>query len=120
MSNITFLFGRMDLLFKSFLVLIILDYISGVLKAIYNKKINSKIGAKGIVKKIGYLLIIIVSQIIDLLYNSNMSIRDILLYMFITNEILSIFENISYLGIDIPINIKKIIGNGSDKYKSNK
>ncbi len=115
--NLTFLFGKMDILFKIFLIFIIIDYATGVCKSIYQKKLNSQIGAKGIVKKIGYLLLIVVAQLIDTLYGTELNIRNMLLYMFITNEVISILENTTSIGISIPINIKEKIINGGDKYK---
>ena len=115
--TITFLFGKMDIIFKTFLIFIIIDYITGVLKAIYNHKLNSEIGIKGIIKKIGYLLIIIVAELIDTLHGSNFNIRDILLYMFISNELISILENIDAIGIKIPTKIKNILLKGGDNNK---
>ena len=119
-SELTYLFGEMDTLFKTFLILIVIDYISGICKAIYNKKLNSEIGAKGIIKKVGYLLIIIVSELLGTLYNYNLNIRNILLYMFIANEVLSILENMSKVGIIIPDYIKDKLSKGGDTNEQNK
>ena len=119
-NDLTYLFGKMDTLFKTFLIFIIIDYISGICKAIYNKKLNSEIGAKGIIKKIGYLLIIIVSELVGHLYTNSLNIRNILLYMFISNEIISILENTSEIGIIIPDYIKKILSKGGDNDEQNK
>jgi len=117
MKDIILLFGGIDTLFSAFLVLIVIDYLTGVLNAIYNHKLNSDIGSKGIIRKIGYLSVIVVSQVIDNLYNSNLNIRDILLYMFISNELLSILENIDSIGIKIPIKIKNILLNNQENNK---
>ena len=95
-----------DTLFKILLTLIILDYISGVLKAIYMKKLNSSIGAKGIIKKIGYIILVILVQVLGLLLNDDGYVRSIVLYMFIANEGLSILENWSKMGIQMPKFIK--------------
>lgn len=114
-NNITFLFGKMDILFKIFLIFIILDYITGLCKAIYQRKLNSDIGIKGIIKKIGYLSIVIVAQLIDTLYGNSLNIRNLLLYMFISNEIVSILENTSSLGIIIPQSIKNKLLNGGEE-----
>ena len=119
-NNFTYLFGQMDTLFKTFLIFIIVDYISGLCKAIYNKKLNSEIGLKGIIKKVGYLLIIIVAQLIGNLYNNSLDIRNILLYMFISNEVISILENMSEVGIVIPDIIKNKLLKGGDNNEQNK
>lgn len=118
-NELTYLFGKIDTLFKTFLILIVIDYISGICKAIYNKKLSSDIGAKGIIKKIGYLLTIIVAELIGNLYNS-LDIRNILLYMFIANEVISILENISQIGIVIPDFIKNKLIKGGDNNEQNK
>ena len=93
------LFGGYDTLFKTFLIFIIIDYISGVLQAIYNKKLNSQIGAKGIVKKVGYILIVIIATAFDTLNGNTMAIRNVIIYMFIANEGISVLENLSQIGI---------------------
>src|SRR5574344_1155156 len=119
--NIISLFGGYDTLFKTFLIFIIIDYISGILQAIYNKKLSSAIGAKGIVKKVGYILIVVVASSIDTLYGNNMDIRNVIIYMFIANEGISILENCSNIGIIIPNILKeKIDGMGSDTNEQNK
>ena len=107
--NIVSLFGGYDTLFKTFLIFIIIDYISGVLQAIYNKKLNSQIGAKGIVKKVGYILIVIISTAFDTLNGNTMTIRNVIIYMFIANEGISILENLSQIGILIPNILKNKI-----------
>ena len=56
--SIDFIIGGCDILFKTLLVFIIIDYITGILRAIYTKKLSSKIGAKGIIKKVGYIFIV--------------------------------------------------------------
>ena len=110
------LFGGYDILFKTFLIFIIIDYISGLLQAIYNKETSSKIGAKGIIKKVGYILIIMIATAVDDLNGNTMDIRNIILYMFIANEGLSILENCSKIGISIPNVLKnKIKSMGDDK-----
>lgn len=119
-NNLTFLFGKMDTLFKTFLILIIIDYITGICKSIYQKKLSSKISSKGIVKKIGYLIIIVVAQLIDNLYINSISVRDTLLYMFITSEIISILENTNDLGIKLPTNIKDKLIKGGENNEQDK
>ena len=104
MSNfsIDFIIGGCDILFKTLLVFIIIDYITGNLRAIYTKKLSSKIGAKGIIKKVGYIFIVILAALLDKLLNSTGNIRNIVIYMFIANEGISILENWTSMGIKIP------------------
>ena len=44
--------GGWDLLLKSIVILMVLDYVTGLLKAIYNKELSSEIGFKGLIRKI--------------------------------------------------------------------
>ena len=68
-------------------------------------------------KKIGYLSIIVVAELIDSLYGNGLNIRNILLYMFISSEIISILENVNEMGIKIPLNIKNKLTKGGDDNK---
>jgi toxin secretion/phage lysis holin len=113
--NIVSLFGGYDILFKTFLIFIIIDYISGILQAIYNKKLNSQIGAKGIVKKVGYILIVIIAAAFDTLNGNAMAIRNVIIYMFIANEGISILENLSQIGILIPNILKNKLESMGDE-----
>lgn len=111
-----------DTLFKALLILIVLDYLSGIMRAIYTKKLSSKIGAKGIIKKIGYIVLIVVVEILDILLKDNGYLRNIIIYMFIANEGISILENWSAMGIKVPDIIKDKFSNlkGGDDDEQNK
>lgn len=98
----TFL-GNFDNFLKVMLILIIIDYVSAILSAIYNKKISSSIGYKGIIKKIGIIFFISLSQQIDNLnIYEDTNIRYLVLSFFIFNEIFSILENLKSLNLPIP------------------
>ena len=111
-----------DTLFKALLIFIVLDYLSGIMRAIYTKKLSSKIGAKGIIKKIGYIVLIVVVEILDILLKDNGYLRNIIIYMFIANEGISILENWSAMGIKVPDIIKDKFSNlkGGDEDEQNK
>lgn len=98
----TFL-GNFDNFLKVMLILIVIDYVSAILSAIYNKKISSSIGYKGIIKKIGIIFFISLSQQIDNLnIYEDTNIRYLVLSFFIFNEILSILENLKSLNLPVP------------------
>ena len=111
-----------DTLFKALLIFIVLDYLSGIMRAIYTKKLSSKIGAKGIIKKIGYIVLIVVVEILDILLKDKGYLRNIIIYMFIANEGISILENWSAMGIKLPAIIKDKFDNmkGGDENEQNK
>lgn len=102
LTTIVYLLGGIDIALKSLIIMMIIDYITGVLSAIYNKKINSKIGFKGILKKFSYLLIIAVSVIIDGVLGQTGTIRTLVIYFFVANDGISILENVAEMNIPLP------------------
>ena len=99
---LAFLFGDFDFLLKTIITLMFIDYITGICKSIVEKKTNSSVGAKGIVKKVGYLCVIAVSVLLDELLNVDGGLRTLVIMTFIFNEMLSILENSGAIGIKIP------------------
>lgn len=97
-----FLFGSFDFLLKAILTLMVLDYITGVCKSFVKKEVNSSIGANGIIKKVVYLCVIALSVLLDQILNMNGSLRNMVIISFIFNEMLSILENSSEIGIKLP------------------
>ena len=65
-TGFMWLVGGFDLAFKTLAIVMLLDYITGVISAIYKKKVNSKIGFKGILKKSLYFIVIILASIFGL------------------------------------------------------
>lgn len=103
---LSFLWGGFDTALITLLITMALDYITGVCKACYNKKINSKIGVKGIIKKVGYLAIVTLSVLVDKIIGDSGAIRSLVIYFFVANEGISILENWGQMGLPLP---KKLI-----------
>ena len=80
----------------------LLDYITGICKAIVNKKINSVIGIKGIIKKIGYLILVALSVQLDNITGGTGALRTLVIYFFVANEGISILENWGSIGLPMP------------------
>ena len=109
LSVMTYLIGGFDNLIVTLLIFMFLDYLTGVLKAIYKKKLSSKVGFKGFIKKLGYIFIIIIATLFDyIVSNGEMSIRNLTLYFFIANEAISILENWSLLGLPLPKKLTEV------------
>jgi len=104
---LTYLLGGWDILIIALLILMVLDYISGILKGLYNKKLSSQIGFKGILKKIFILIIVSLSVICEKL--GIPAIREITIVFFVVNEGLSILENATEMGLPIPEAIKEAL-----------
>lgn len=107
---IGYLFGKIDGIMYALLTVIIIDYITGVICAIVNKKLCSSVGFKGILKKVSILIIVSVAQIIDVnILSNNGILRSSVIAFYIVNESISILENSSNIGIPLPKKLKNVL-----------
>lgn len=102
--------GCFDVLLKTLLIFVVMDYITGIMKAIVNKKLSSNVGFKGICKKILIIFMVAIGFSLDELLSTD-TIRYIVITFYIINEGISIIENASYLGLPIPDKIKETLQN---------
>ena len=109
LTTVVYLLGGLDIALKTLLIMIVLDYITGLCKAIHNKKINSLIGAKGIIKKVGYLIVVAMSVLLDQVVGDTGAIRSIVIYFFVANEGISILENWGSMGLPLPQKIFEVL-----------
>ena len=102
------------------IVAMIIDYVTGMLSAWLNAELSSKKGIKGIVKKVSYLALVAVAMIVDwLIFQGLQQINVDLHYSvffailvtvwLIINELISVLENLSRMGVPIPNFLKKLI-----------
>lgn len=108
-TSLVYLLGGWDVALQMLLIVIIIDYISGLLKAIYQKKLNSRVGLKGIIKKIGYLAIVTLAVVLDRVLGNTGDIRTLVIYFFVANEGISIVENWGAMGLPIPSKIMAVL-----------
>ena len=108
MSIVIYLTGGFDSLFKALLIMMALDYITGIIKGYREKNINSKRAYKGLGKKIVILGIIAASTQIDIIFE-NMGVRTLVLMFYVATEFLSILENAAALGIPVPEKLKQAL-----------
>lgn len=108
-TSFIYLIGGLDVAMSCLLVAIVLDYISGIIKAFECKNLSSKIGVKGILKKVGVLLVVMLAVLIDRVTGESGAIRTLVIYYFVANEGLSIVENLAEAGVPVPKTIKKAL-----------
>ena len=106
--------GGFDLLLKTIIALVILDYATGIFKGIYEKKLSSEIGFKGILKKIMIFIVIATAWTIQKLLGEAVALREIVIMFFVVNEALSLLENAAVL-IPIPDKLKETLLQLRDK-----
>lgn len=102
LTTTVYLLGGFDIALQSLIIVIIIDYLTGIASAIYNKELSSKIGFQGIIKKFCYLLIVALSVVIDNLLGQSGLIRSLVIYFFVANDGLSIIENMAEMNVKLP------------------
>lgn len=102
LTTLIYLLGGFDIALLSFLIMMTLDYLTGVLSALYNKELSSKIGFRGIIKKFATIIVVAMAVVIDRLLGETNLIRTFVLYYFVANDGLSIIENMAEMNIKLP------------------
>lgn len=98
-----FIFGDMDGLMTALIILIVMDYVSGVVAAIAEKKLSSAVGAKGIAKKVFMLLIVAAANVADVsIIGEGHVLKSVTAAFYTANECLSLIENAGRLGVPVP------------------
>lgn len=107
------LFGGLDYIFIALLFFISTDFITGIIKAIINKELNSIKCFNGLLHKILILIMIAFANIVENLLNASGlntgdALRDIVIIYYCINESISILENVSPF-LPIPEKLKKVL-----------
>ena len=102
-----YFFGNEPIIIYALLLIMAVDYTTGVCAAIYNKKLCSSIGYRGITKKIGMICIVVLGHILGayIMHDSNV-LRNTTAMFYLANEIVSIFENANRMGLPLPEKLK--------------
>ena len=115
-TAVGFLFGSADGLIIALVVLIVMDYISGVMAAAVEKRLSSEVGAKGIAKKVFMLLIVAVANIVDInVIGEGHVLRAVTVVFYIANECISLIENAGRLGVPVPKKLLDVLAQLKDK-----
>ena len=102
--------GGMDGLLIALIVLMTLDYISGVMCAVIDKKLSSAIGFRGICKKALILMLVGVANIVDVhVVGTGSALRGAVISWYLSNEALSLFENAAHIGLPVPDPLKNAL-----------
>lgn len=101
--------GERDAFLYSLIAFVVLDYITGVLGAIIKQELSSRTGAKGICRKILIFVVVSVGHIIDTQISEGSVLRTAILFFYISNEGISILENIIAIGVPVPRKLQDIL-----------
>ena len=98
-----YLWGPWDALITALIALVAIDYVTGVICAAVNGKLNSSVGFKGLMKKALIFALVAVAGIADRV------IRAAVILFYTANEAISIMENAAELGLPVPKRLKGML-----------
>jgi toxin secretion/phage lysis holin len=103
---------RPDGFLYALITLVAIDYLTGVICAIIDKKLSSDIGARGILKKVLIFVIVGIGHLLDtqvLGSQNGGALRTAVIFFYLSNEGISVLENAAHIGLPIPENIKAVL-----------
>jgi len=102
--------GGSDGLLYALIAFVIIDYITGVMCAVLDKKLSSEIGFKGIFKKVLIFLMVGIAKILDgYILGDGSALRTAVVFFYCSNEGLSVLENAAHIGLPVPKKLKSIL-----------
>jgi len=102
--------GGVDGLMTALLIFMILDYVTGLMCAVADKKLSSSVGFKGICKKVLIVMLVGVAHVVDMyVVGSGSALRSAVVCFYLSNEGVSMLENAAHLGLPIPEKLKSIL-----------
>ncbi len=113
------IWGGWDAMLHTLIVLMCMDYATGIIKAIYKKELSSEIGWKGLLKKVMTLIVVALANVLKGVMGDSVGIREVVIVFFAANEGISILENAAVLLPNMPDGVKEILlqlrGNKKEK-----
>ena len=102
--------GGCDGLLYALIAFVVIDYITGVMCAVADKKLSSEVGFKGICRKMLIFLLVGIANVLDVqVIGSGSVLRTAVIFFYISNEGVSLLENAAHLGLPIPDRIKTVL-----------
>lgn len=107
-GGMAYVLGGWDILLWTLTAFVVLDYVTGLIRAAKMKELSSEIGFWGLVRKIMIFVLVIVANLLQQLINESIPLREIVIMFFISNEGISLLENASIF-IDVPDRLKDVL-----------
>lgn len=96
------IFGESIGLLVALFWMVVIDYVSGLAAGYTEKTLSSKIGFKGIIKKVMIFVMVALAHLVDSALGTKNMFRDATIVFYMANELLSIFENAGRMGVPVP------------------
>lgn len=108
--------GGCDGLIIALVLFVVIDYITGVMCAVVDRKLSSAVGFKGIFRKVLIFMLVGIANIIDVqVIKSGSVLRTAVVFFYLSNEGLSLIENSVHLGLPVPEKLKAVLKQLNDK-----
>ena len=108
--------GGCDGLLIALVLFAVVDYLTGIMCAVADKKLSSHVGLKGICRKVLIFLLVGIANIIDVqVIGTGSVIRTAVIFFYLSNEGVSILENAAHLGLPIPETLKAALAQIHDR-----
>ena len=105
-----YVLGGMDGFLIALVVFMAIDYATGIMCAVVDKKLSSAVGFRGIFKKVLILMLVGIANVIDVhVVGTGSALRGATVCFYLSNEGLSILENTVHLGLPVPEKLKDVL-----------
>ena len=102
--------GGCDGLLIALVVFAVVDYITGLMCAISDRKLSSEVGFRGICRKVLIFVLVGVANILDVqVIGTGSVLRTAVIFFYLSNEGVSLLENAAHLGLPIPEKLKAVL-----------
>jgi len=107
---LVWLLGGWDVLAQALVLLMGLDVLGGLVQAFYERKLNSSIMRRGLLRKTGYFAAIALAVLVDrALFQAQPAFRTLVLSYLCVNEALSVLEHLAAIGVPLPAQLKRAL-----------
>ena len=110
--------GGCDGLLFALMAFVVIDYITGVMCAINDRKLSSEVGFRGICRKVLIFLLVGIGHIVDAqVIGTGSVLRTAVIFFYLSNEGVSLIENAAHLGLPVPDKLKAVLEQLHDRYE---
>mgnify|MGYP000776099721 FL=1 len=107
---IGWLLGGFDGFLYALISFAVIDYITGVMCAISDKRLSSEVGFKGICRKVLIFVLVGIGNLVDVYVLGEAGVlRTAVIFFYLSNEGVSLLENSAHLGLPIPQKLKSVL-----------
>ena len=102
--------GGCDGLLYTLLAFVVLDYVTGIMCAVADKKLSSAVGFRGLFRKVLIFALVGVGHLLDVQILGAVGVlRTAVIFFYLSNEGVSLIENAAHLGLPIPAKLKAVL-----------